>query len=588
MARMIIESAEQKQREAERQARFAQKKTSVDSVTGQTTTTISPTPEPAPIPLPYPYWSAGKEVAGGPPYLSGKPAKPAYVAPPGYVIEKTEIKEVETVGTGRTPFKQEVMQITLRPTSDREIERALIETGELKPMPSLAYSGTEFGKKTMSPMLTAYVQREQERMKQEAIIGYTIIGGVVAFPLAPVVAAKGMLIGLGLGQAFKTGEQLVTGQKLELLTPTEAVISGFGGAAFSVVGAGAMSLTTSVAARTAMIATLSGGASYVISGGKPEAALIGAGLGAGFFLGGHYIGSAISSRWGTSLSESYMEAGQKGELWKPTVTERFQSWAIGYKPLLAQEIVTAKSTPTKAGLSLADLQQAETIGEVEDYFWGKPTPRTTEMWLMKPESVSGRVRAWASEHLFVKGFMGGGLPQKAPQELLLPDLLEQPYNPQLGLPYIPTSAFITGTEVSTKISPIIPLFITSKTTPTQRIIQIQRLTLKTTPTQSLKEISIVSERAMTAQVQKQAQIAIQTQTQTQKQIQRQVQSFNIPTLLTLKEPKVSLGAFMGAGGGGDEVRSLLGLTGRWHRREHPIPTPEEITRNLLGKRRGKR
>jgi hypothetical protein len=45
---------------------------------------------------------------------------------------------------------------------------------------------------------------------------------------------------------------------------------------------------------------------------------------------------------------------------------------------------------------------------------------------------------------------------------------------------------------------------------------------------------------------------------------------------------------LGVGGGGDKTQSLFKGKGLWRRKENPIPTPEEISNNILGKRRRKR
>jgi len=391
------------------QEQSAQKKTNVDPVTGQTTTTspayfgakppniAQPVTEakPAPIPLPYPYWSAGKEVAGSIPYLSGEPAKPAYVAPEGYVIEKTEIV---TIGPRPPMTVQEALHSP--PTKEMRIT--------LKPEPPPKSIGEQIA--SVSPFdiglyiaeyLTGKKLTPEQKAKAKEIYApisdvsgiptikgtpTEVLGGFIGAIESPVYAVASAWGAKGLPQPKTTsgallssailsvekGELTKSPQYEELEKESSAYATGsFMGDILLFIGAtkgtqylfsGVSKVTPVLArqtiagslARASASATLGAAGGYVFSGGKPEEAGKGAALAFGLSLGYEWIArpligevrARLPERLGGTprLQEGAPTIGKTGEPVKTYVSEPLEK--LDQKQLQIVADVTQKPVGT--------------------------------------------------------------------------------------------------------------------------------------------------------------------------------------------------------------------------------------------------
>ncbi len=202
-----------------------------------------------------------------------------------------------------------------------------------------------------------------------------MFGTAIAAPiLGPVGALKAAAFGVGVSQGVKSAWTAYSGGDVSKswLTPMEVYESAAGGVAFAGAGKVVMSgigtlgrtgavvaekvvpssTKIAVGAASARVGTstvIGAGGSYVLSGGKPEAALQGALFGAGFGLAGEAGTKGLSSvkaKATGKLTESYLAReklnvdilegksmqGQTTQVWKPTLTEKFLMRATGARP----------------------------------------------------------------------------------------------------------------------------------------------------------------------------------------------------------------------------------------------------------------
>jgi len=230
------------------------------------------------IPLPYPYWNLATEVPASQPYVSGQPAKPAYVAPEGYVVESVTPTTVMKEGPGsRVPFPQQALAITLK-----------------KEEPLLAAIRSEPSLINEPEIIAALKQTPEERAIRQARANVLItIGGpfVVAAVFPPaLVSLPNVLVGAGVSVGVSEAVKVVTtGEHLTLEETAQTSLTG---------------------------AAVTAGASIVI--GK--------------------VATPLVEKW---LVKSYRGAVEAGKLWTPTTTQKVAMALTGAKtPTLASQIVS--------------------------------------------------------------------------------------------------------------------------------------------------------------------------------------------------------------------------------------------------------
>lgn len=245
-----------------------------------------------------------------------------------------------------------------------------------------------------------------------------------------------------------------------------------------------------------------------------------------------------------SINDSYMQSLREGRMWKPSASQKVMMAATGAKPnSLATEIVTAKSSPKEA-LSFKNMQENNLAN---DYFWGeKPSPKTAELWMRKPDSVNSRVLEWAQNQKVKSVYLEGSFQRQVYPtgtrligEFMEPQF-EAPYNPQLGTPYIP--------NMPSPITARTPTFnILSYPVASQqpKIEPSIRYMVSTTPMQSVKTTQLQQQqlRQESSQTQIVNQLLGQTQLQEQQQnqiiIPTQTQRLTPTTLLIPKQTVTS-------------------------------------------------
>lgn len=198
--------------------------------------------------------------------------------PPGYdVVDVKKVSETKISGPGGSRSEAK-LEFTLRPKA--QPPQGKPAAPNLDPLTSRSFGN-----------LAGAQQLKKDPLGYAAPKVITIVATVAGLG-APAIAAKGAALGLGITQGF------VGVTQGRLLTPEEAAQAAAGGAAFSAVGTAAFQVTgvgemiglKGVLARAGLSSGLISGASYIASGGKPEAAVYGAALGAGLSVGGEVAG----------------------------------------------------------------------------------------------------------------------------------------------------------------------------------------------------------------------------------------------------------------------------------------------------------
>lgn len=176
------------------------------------------------------------------------------------------------------------------------------------------------------------------------ILKKTVEIGAAATGLgAPAIAVKGALIGYGITQGIVgvTERRVLSTSELKEAVFGGAAFSGVSSVVFGVSGLSAMEGVKGVAARAGASAGLVGGAGYVFSGGKLEAAAYGAAFGAGFSLAGEAVGYAYPRYVKPALGKVYEKMFPERSMYKRVVAPQEPSQSL-------TERIIGKVSPERA------------------------------------------------------------------------------------------------------------------------------------------------------------------------------------------------------------------------------------------------
>ena len=285
------------------------------------------------------------------------------------------------------------------------------------------------------------------------------------------------------------------------------------------------------------------------------------------------VRQSLQPRFQAKIDASFQKAVENQQLYKPSLTEKLYMRSFGAKvPRLAQEVVGAGESPP---VSFKMLQKGKLGAEEEAYFWGSPTPRSSEVYVAK---VGGsRAKTWAGEQLIKR--VSGGLSYS-----LIQREIQKPLSREL--PYIPKEPALTeAVDVSAqgaKAASLLGITLASaiqKPKILQRALQRGELQKRSELSQRLVQSQELSQVQQQAQRQKTALV----QTQSLAQILKTQQKPFTPSPLT---PRTDMSRINNAlarfGGGSGGEGSKYRKSYRWFFRKHPIATPAQNLAFQLG------
>lgn len=477
-----------------------------------------------------------------------------------------------------------------------EAERQSRQTQQTAPTQQTQPQGTPAPFLTLDPFSQKAFKRMYEtRQMQADPIGYTVpkvveIGAAATGLGAPALAIKGALIGLGISQG------IVGVMEQRPLTPQEAREAAMGGAAFSGVGSTVFQATgvsaiqgvKGVAVRAAVSAGLVGGAGYVVSGGKPEAAMYGAALGAGLSIGGEVVSYAYPRYIKPGLSKAYQKVFPERSMYgrvvasqqsKLTMGELYQRSVLNAQPkgVTAPKVISPKDVGITHTSPSSFAQQKLILKQPVQKVGMKPWVLSTTKTLTKETAVSAYAltRTLTPEtKTETKQQSKTQQKQKTKQqqkETAYP-VQYNPFTQYSGAPFYgqPEREDIIYV-VYPKTSPLSSPQIISNVTPIQAA--------RTTPIQSsdILQESSQSLRNILGQSQVYGVSQAQAQGLTQKQIQEQVQELTqVQQQQQRQTPRYwNLGGFDAPQGFARISNDVFGRYGRY-KRKYPLMTAKQM------------